>query len=204
MRSNTSFIKASPAHCFCGSPPPRPFISGVACDSPVLRPPSCPPCGDPRRRATITGEANKCTPRPDGLRDPMRGKERRRFTVALTSLVALAAIGCGSTDTGASSTDTTAPTPPAPVVHHHKRRHHPPAPAITTTPTATTTQAQPPPSPTEDVGSSSHAGDAQFCSAHQCIGDFTGEGGTIVRCADNTYSHAGGISGSCSHHGGEG
>jgi len=110
----------------------------------------------------------------------------------------------------------TTPTPP--VVHHHRKRHHRPAPAaVATTPTptlaqtatqapapSTTTQAQPPPSPTEDVGSSSHAGDAQFCSSHQCIGDFTGEGGTIVRCSDGAYSHAGGISGSCSHHGGEG
>jgi len=110
----------------------------------------------------------------------------------------------------------TTPTPP--VVHHHRKHHHraapapvatTPAPVQTTTqapaspPTTPTTQAQPPPSPTEDVGSSSHAGDAQFCSSHKCIGDFTGEGGTIVRCSDGTYSHAGGISGSCSHHGGE-
>lgn len=110
-------------------------------------------------------------------------------------------------------------TPKPPVVDRRRKHHHRPAPApvattptaapapAATTPTQTQTQAPPqapPPSPTEDVGSSSHAGDAQFCSAHQCIGDFTGEGGTIVRCADNTYSHAGGISGSCSHHGGEG
>jgi hypothetical protein len=55
----------------------------------------------------------------------------------------------------------------------------------------------------EGVGSSSHAEDSQFCSEHTCIGNFQGEGGTVVECADGSYSHAGGISGACSHHGGE-
>jgi hypothetical protein len=56
---------------------------------------------------------------------------------------------------------------------------------------------------TDRVGSSSHAGDTRFCSQHQCIGSFMTESGTVVKCADKTYSHAGGISGACSHHGGE-
>jgi hypothetical protein len=55
----------------------------------------------------------------------------------------------------------------------------------------------------DEVGSSSHATDAEFCSEHECIGSFTAEEGTIVECSDETYSHAGGISGACSHHGGE-
>jgi hypothetical protein len=55
----------------------------------------------------------------------------------------------------------------------------------------------------DEVGSSSHATDAKFCSEHECIGSFTTEGGTVVECSDGTYSHAGGISGACSHHGGE-
>lgn len=55
----------------------------------------------------------------------------------------------------------------------------------------------------EGVGSTSHAGDAAFCASHTCIGDFEGEDGSIVECADGTYSHAGGLSGACSHHGGE-
>ncbi len=54
------------------------------------------------------------------------------------------------------------------------------------------------------VGSYSHAGDEAFCNGHTCIGDFEGENGYVVRCADGTYSHSGGISGACSHHGGEG
>lgn len=69
---------------------------------------------------------------------------------------------------------------------------------------------EPPPAPesepsgeTDEVGSSSHATDAEFCSEHECIGSFTTEEGTIVECSDETYSHAGGISGACSHHGGE-
>jgi hypothetical protein len=60
------------------------------------------------------------------------------------------------------------------------------------------------PTPTvEGVGSSSHTTDSQFCSTHACIGSFTTEGGTIVECSDGTYSHAGGIAGACSDHGGE-
>ena len=80
----------------------------------------------------------------------------------------------------------------------------------TRTVTKTVTNAAPysperPSSPeTDEVGSSSHAGDAQFCSEHHCIGSFTTEGGTVVECVDETYSHAGGIQGACSHHGGEG
>jgi hypothetical protein len=52
----------------------------------------------------------------------------------------------------------------------------------------------------EGVGSNCHAEDARFCSEHQCIGRFTTEPGTVVECADGTYSHSGGISGACSHH----
>jgi hypothetical protein len=55
----------------------------------------------------------------------------------------------------------------------------------------------------DEVGSTSHATDAQFCSEHECIGSFETEEGTIVECSDGSYSHAGGISGACSHHGGE-
>lgn len=55
----------------------------------------------------------------------------------------------------------------------------------------------------DEVGSTSHAGDAEFCENHECIGSFTTEEGTVVECSDGTYSHAGGISGACSDHGGE-
>jgi hypothetical protein len=55
----------------------------------------------------------------------------------------------------------------------------------------------------DEVGSSSHATDSEFCNEHHCIGSFETEGGTIVECSDGTYSHAGGISGACSSHGGE-
>jgi hypothetical protein len=55
----------------------------------------------------------------------------------------------------------------------------------------------------DEIGSASHATDAKFCAEHECIGSFTTEEGTIVRCSDGTYSHAGGISGACSDHGGE-
>lgn len=55
----------------------------------------------------------------------------------------------------------------------------------------------------DEVGSSSHAGDAKFCEEHTCIGSFTTEEGEVVECTDGTFSHAGGISGACSDHGGE-
>jgi hypothetical protein len=70
-------------------------------------------------------------------------------------------------------------------------------------PTTGTSPAPPPSTGGEDVGSYSHSSDAQFCSTHQCIGAFQTESGYIVQCVDGTYSHAGGIQGACSHHGGE-
>ena len=54
----------------------------------------------------------------------------------------------------------------------------------------------------DEVGSSSHATDSQFCSEHKCIGEFTTEPGKIAECRDGTFSHSGGISGACSDHGG--
>jgi hypothetical protein len=48
-----------------------------------------------------------------------------------------------------------------------------------------------------------HSEDESFCSTHACIGEYEKEPGTVVECADGTYSHAGGIQGACSHHGGE-
>lgn len=55
----------------------------------------------------------------------------------------------------------------------------------------------------EDVGSLSHAGDAEFCSTHSCIASFSNGAGAVVQCADGEYSHSGGIQGACSDHGGE-
>lgn len=78
----------------------------------------------------------------------------------------------------------------------------PPTAANTPVP-ATSTPVTPGQGTIEQVGSLDHSTDAQFCAANQCIGAFTTEGGTIVQCVDGTYSHAGGIPGACSHHGGE-
>lgn len=55
---------------------------------------------------------------------------------------------------------------------------------------------------TEGPGSLSHAEDEQFCSEYECIGNFQEEEGTVVECSDGSFSHAGGISGACSDHGG--
>jgi hypothetical protein len=55
----------------------------------------------------------------------------------------------------------------------------------------------------EGPGSASHAGDAAFCSSHNCIANFANGNGIVVQCADGMWSHSGGLSGACSDHGGE-
>jgi hypothetical protein len=55
----------------------------------------------------------------------------------------------------------------------------------------------------ENVGSSCHAEDGQFCSERSCIPNFPDGNGTVVECTDGKYSHSGGLSGACSYHGGE-
>jgi hypothetical protein len=55
--------------------------------------------------------------------------------------------------------------------------------------------------PTADTG-----GSGGPCNGNPCIGDWqkaAAEGGTVVQCSDGTWSHAGGLSGACSDHGGE-
>jgi len=51
-------------------------------------------------------------------------------------------------------------------------------------------------------GSASSGGG--FCNSHRCIASFSSGTGSIVRCADGMWSHSGGRSGACSHHGGAG
>jgi hypothetical protein len=41
-----------------------------------------------------------------------------------------------------------------------------------------------------------------FCATHVCIPNYPYGTGSIVRCADGTYSHSGGRQGACSWHGG--
>jgi hypothetical protein len=115
--------------------------------------------------------------------------------LAVVVLVMVALVSGGGTTTPstepapapAETPETEAqPTPPSPVEHSHE------------------TENTPEPAAEEDeVGSASHAGDTKFCGEHECIGSFTTEEGTVVECSDGAYSHAGGISGACSHHGGE-
>jgi hypothetical protein len=52
--------------------------------------------------------------------------------------------------------------------------------------------------------SSSSSSQADFCSTHDCIPNFDNGNGSIVQCADGSWSHSGGIQGACSDHGGEG
>jgi hypothetical protein len=44
------------------------------------------------------------------------------------------------------------------------------------------------------------------CDGHACVGSWKRDiflGGSVVRCADGTWSHAGGLSGVCKGHGGQ-
>jgi hypothetical protein len=56
---------------------------------------------------------------------------------------------------------------------------------------------------TEGAGSLCHAEDGKFCSEHRCIANFPDGAGEVVECSDGEWSHSGGRSGACSHHGGE-
>jgi hypothetical protein len=53
------------------------------------------------------------------------------------------------------------------------------------------------------LGSRSHAADTTFCEEHRCIAYFTSQNGTVIKCADGSYSHDGGIRGACSDDGGD-
>lgn len=88
------------------------------------------------------------------------------------------------------------------------------APAVTVTVTATdhstvtrtisaAASAPTPAGSVEGPGSTSHAGDDQFCSTHTCIPNFPNGNGSVVQCSDGEWSHSGGLSGACSDHGGE-
>ena len=51
-------------------------------------------------------------------------------------------------------------------------------------------------------GSVIYSTPATFCSYFACIANFPNGSGYVMECSDGTYSRSGGISGSCSHHGG--
>jgi hypothetical protein len=99
-----------------------------------------------------------------------------------------------------------------------------PTPKPTTTPVATTpaqvvaTQTPPPPPPVANAcgapsnpwrynfcgtGSYIYSPPTTFCNYFSCISSFwKSTNGYVEECADNTFSHSGGRSGSCSSHGG--
>jgi hypothetical protein len=127
----------------------------------------------------------------------------------------LAAIATATPTATAIPTPTATPTPtPVPTTN--------PAAAPTQRPAAAPVQptkapAPPPPAPpratcgapTNPWGYNFCAGNvissppSNFCSVFNCIPSFwTSTNGYVEECADATYSHSGGRSGSCSHHGG--
>lgn len=55
--------------------------------------------------------------------------------------------------------------------------------------------------PSSSQGARGDSG-ASFCDTHDCISSFDDGSGSIVQCADGSWSHSGGR-GACSRHGGE-
>ena len=54
-----------------------------------------------------------------------------------------------------------------------------------------------------DAGQYIYNPNAAFCSYFNCIPSFwQSTNGYVAECSDGTYSHSGGVSGACSHHGG--
>ena len=106
---------------------------------------------------------------------------------------------------------TPVPVPPTPA---------PTAPPPTARPTPAPTAPPPPPPPTQAAnlcgapsnpygynfcgGSYLYNPAADICSYIDCIASFwTSTNGYVDQCVDGTFSHSGGRSGACSHHGGE-
>jgi hypothetical protein len=103
-------------------------------------------------------------------------KMGRKF--AVVAIGALAAVGCGT----AWRTETA---------------------TVTTTSTSTATVAAAAASTTR---TGSFSGSGGPCDGNPCIGDWqreAAEGGQVVQCNDGAWSHAGGLPGACSYHGGE-
>ncbi len=121
--------------------------------------------------------------------------------------------------TGATSTPTAAPTAtptPSPTATSTPT----PQPTATTPPAPTPTPKPPTPTPTPKSScaysavngnpwcynfsccTNIYSPPSNFCSYFTCIANFWNGNGYVEECQDGTYSKSGGISGSCSHHGG--
>jgi len=117
-------------------------------------------------------------------------------------------LGVGGGNPTLSPTVASTPTPtPTPA----------PTPRPATPPPVAPTKAPPPPPPAVPTcgapanpwgytfcrGNFISSPAADFCSVFNCIASFwSSTNGYVEECADTTYSHSGGRSGSCSHHGG--
>ena len=133
-------------------------------------------------------------------------------TGSTTSSSSPLAVGGGDTGTSSSSTTTAptaaptaAPTPPPTAT-----------PAPTPTPTPVPTQPPPTAAPVADTcgapqnpwgygfcsGSTISNPPGNFCSYFSCISNFWNGRGYVEQCKDGMFSKSGGISGSCSYHGG--
>lgn len=171
------------------------------------------------RRRIAFGPGRTPSPGPPAPSRLGPGRARGAALTAAAGLVGLlvgigiGGAGKGSAQTTAAAAVTVTHTVRAPrtvtrvVVHTHTRTrtlvHVHTVTTTTTAPAAAPGESPPEEAESEGPGSYSHAEDASFCSEHECIGDFEGEGGYVVECADGSFSHAGGISGACSDHGGE-
>jgi hypothetical protein len=197
------------------APPPEPVPSGPG--DPTIVTPAIPRAAV--SQVTLSPRTGEEATQPLGSSGPLQISRNRAAIIGAGVLLLGFLVGAvaGSGGNGSTKTVTQAqaavtevastPTHTVTQVQVHTR---------TVVHTVTHTVTQPAPAATsppegsggeegeeDEVGSSSHAGDAKFCEEHECIGEFESEPGTVVECSDGSYSHSGGISGACSDHGGE-
>jgi hypothetical protein len=100
-----------------------------------------------------------------------------------------------------TSTPTHRPTPKPTVVVHHSTPTATPTPKRTTKPKQTGVNGNPWGynfSCCHDI----YSPPSNFCDYFNCIASFWNGRGYVMECSDGMYGKSGGISGSCSHHGG--
>lgn len=135
---------------------------------------------------------------------------RAAVLVAIVSTAGLALGGCGGSGTKTvtvgqtPTTQTTQTTLTDDAFCQNGRDTQNGAPCTPQT-TDTTTQSTTTTTQTTSTDSTTTT-PPDFCDTHTCIGDWqkeADEGGYVVQCNDGAWSHAGGLRGACSWHGGE-
>ncbi len=124
--------------------------------------------------------------------------------ISTTAPIAAAASTSSAATAPTTAAPTQAPTTPAPTTPPPPPPTPPPPPAKTVPPATANTCGAPsnPWGYTFCAGSFISAPPSNFCSYFNCIASFWNGRGYVMECGDLTFGKSGGISGSCSGHGG--